>query len=297
MKPDLTSLWLIKIRVPDIARVSFENALEPFCLSLTSMLVDSNKTNGEWNIEGLFSSKNEKKPIEIELIKSAKYTNINPVPKPKYFYIKSRNWVEDNQTSFPPLYIGRYFIHGSHFEGIAPIASIKLELNAGSAFGSGKHPSTAGCLKALDFLARRNRFHRPLDMGCGSGILAIAIAKTWHVKVVACDIEKEATSVTSSNAEFNNVKKLILVRSGASYKTPVVAKGRPYDLITSNILARPLKAMSRDLVNALAPRGLAVLSGFLIRDSQFVIQAHQTNGLKLVKIIKIDDWATIILKR
>ena len=134
-------------------------------------------------------------------------------------------------------------------------------------------------------------------MGCGSGILALAIAKTWCVKVIACDIEKEAARVTSVNAEINNVKKLIYVRHGNSYKTPVVAKGRPYDLIVTNILARPLKAMSMELVQHLAPGGIAVISGLLQRDSQFVIQAHRINGLRLIKIIKIEDWVTIIMKR
>jgi ribosomal protein L11 methyltransferase len=297
MKPTPTYLWFIEVRVPNNARIAFERALDPFCLSITSIMVDSNKVNGEWDIEGISSSKDKKEAVHKEFKKVAKNIGIKPVPKPKFRLVAPRDWLAENQAEFPPLNISRYFIYGSHFEGLAPISSIKIRLNAGTAFGSGKHPSTAGCLMALGFLARRYQFQRPLDMGCGSGILALAIAKTWRVKVVACDIEEEAARVTTANAKLNNIEKLILVCTGASYKSPAVVQGRPYDLIATNILSRPLKAMSRDLATSLAPGGIVILSGLLKRDSRLVIQAHRINGLRLVQIIQIEDWVTIVMKR
>jgi ribosomal protein L11 methyltransferase len=297
MKPTPTNFWFIKVRVPNKVRVVFERALEPFCLSVTSIIVDSKNMNGNWDIEGISRNRDEVEAVQNEFKKVAKITGINPAPKPEFNLVTPRDWVAENQANFPPLIIGRYFIYGSHFKDLAPISSIKIRLNAGTAFGSGKHPSTAGCLKALDLLARRYRFQRPLDMGCGSGILALAIAKTWRVRVVACDIEEEAARVTTANAKLNNIKKLLLVCSGASYKSPTVVQGRPYDLIATNILSRPLKAMSRNLFNSLSPGGVAILSGLLRRDSKFVIQAHLINGLKLVQIIQIEDWVTIVMKR
>jgi ribosomal protein L11 methyltransferase len=200
-------------------------------------------------------------------------------------------------ANFPPLKIGRYFIHGSHFDGVVPNSLITLRLDAGTAFGSGEHPSTAGCLIALDWLARRYRIKRPLDMGCGSGILALAMAKTWRATVMACDIDDEARRVTIANATLNKVKKLIRVSTGPSYQAPVVVRGRPYDLIASNILSTPLKAMAGDLVTSLAPGGVTVLSGLLQRDSQLVIQAHRIRGLRLIRTILIGNWVTIVMGR
>lgn len=203
----------------------------------------------------------------------------------------------ENLTDFPPLSLGRYFIHGSHFDGLAPAGSVALRLDAGPAFGSGEHPSTAGCLMALDRLARERRFRHLLDMGCGSGILTLAMAKTWHAPVVACDIDDEAVRVTAANAGLNNVGKLVRARCGPSYRTPAVAKGETYDLIVANILARPLKAMAGDLRAVLAPGGVAVLSGLLKRDGRLVIAAHRVRGLRLIRTVLINDWITIVMGR
>ena len=127
-------------------------------------------------------------------------------------------------------------------------------------------------------LARERRFRRPLDMGCGSGILSLAMAKTWRAPVVACDIDDEAVRVTTANAARNGV-----------------ARGRPYDLIVANILARPLHAMAGELTRALAPGGIAVLSGLLMRDACFVIAPHRAHGLRLIRTLAIGDWVTLIL--
>jgi ribosomal protein L11 methyltransferase len=297
MTLDPACLWLIEIRVPNMARRYFETALGPFCMSLTTMLADPDKTDGDWNIGGFRSTPPNKKSLRQAIARAAKYIALNPVPKPKFSLVTPKDWLAENLANFPPLKIGRYFIYGSHFDGIAPTCSITLQLNAGTAFGSGEHPSTTGCLIAIDWLARQYHIKRPLDMGCGSGILAIAMAKTWRAMVVACDLDDEAVRVTAANARLNNVKKLIQVRTGPSYQTPIVVRGRPYDLIAANILARPLKAMAGHLVATLAPGGIAILSGLLRRDSQIVIQAHRIRGLRLIRTILIGDWVTIVMKR
>ena len=291
-----TCLWLIKIRVPNLARGAFEDALEPFCMTLTTMLVDPDKTDGAWNIEGFSSNPPDKEAFRQAFAKASKDVALKPVPKPKFYLVTPRDWLAENLANFPPLKIGRYFIYGTHFDGLVPTCSIALQLNAGTAFGSGEHPSTAGCLMAIDWLARRSRIKRPLDMGCGSGILAMAMAKTWRTPVVACDIDDEAARVTVANAKLNKIKQLIRVRTGPSYQTPMVVRSRPYDLIATNILSRPLKAMAGDLVTALAPGGIAILSGLLKRDSQLVIRAHRIRGLRLIRTILIGDWVTIVMR-
>lgn len=290
-------LWLIKVRVSGKTVRIFENALEPFCTALSTMLVDPDKKDETWDLKGYTDVVPDKELIQKALVKAAKYATVVPIPKPNYIQIKPKNWLSENLANFPPLKIGYYLICSSHSVQKNTASGIILQLNAGTAFGSGKHPSTAGCLIALSVLARKKYFKRPLDIGCGSGILALAIAKTWHRRVIACDIDKEAIRVTSANAKLNNVKKLISVCSGNLFKAHLVLKHRPYDLVVANILTRPLKAMSKDLTKYLKPGGVVILSGFLQRDSRSIIQKKIIHGLRLIQTININGWVTIIMRR
>ena len=296
MTPAPTFLWRIEVRVPGVAVDAFEAALEPFCMALSSMVADSDKPDGLWRIEGFSGADPDQWAIIRAFAKAAGDTGID-APMPKIDLVPPKDWVAENLTDFPPLIVGRYFIHGSHFDGLAPAGSLALRLDSGTAFGSGEHPSTAGCLMALDRLARERCFRRPLDMGCGSGILTLALAKTWRRPVVACDIDDEAVRVTAANAALNGVGGMVRAGCGASYRTPVVARGGPYDLIVANILARPLKDMAGDLRAALAPGGVAVLSGLFRRDGRMVIQAHRARGLRLIRTHLLSDWITIVMGR
>ena len=296
MTPAPTFLWRIEIRVPAQAVDAFEAALKPFCMALSSMMIDPDAPDGLWRVEGFSGADPDQWAILRAFAKAADDTGIDP-PKPKIDLVPPTDWVAKNLTDFPPLSLGRYFIHGSHFEGVPPAGSVAIQLDAGPAFGSGEHPSTAGCLLALDRLARERRFRRSLDMGCGSGILTLALAKTWRAPVVACDIDDEAVRVTAANAARNGVNQLVLARSGPSYQTPAVAKAKPYDLIVANILGRPLKEMAGDLAAVLAPKGVCVLSGLFRRDGRLVIQAHRARGLRLIRTVILSDWITIVMGR
>ena len=265
-------------------------------MALLTMLVDPDKPDGIWRVEGFTGAEPDQQALTHAFAKAAGNTGIVP-PVPKIDLVPPRDWVAENLADFPPVSVGRYFIHGSHFNGAPPAGSVALQLDAGSAFGSGEHPSTAGCLMALDRLARERRFRRPLDMGCGSGILTLALAKTWRAPVVACDIDDEAVRMTAANAARNGVTRMVRAWCGAGYRTPAVAKGGPYDLIVSNILARPLKDMAGDLVSTLAPGGVAVLSGLFRRDGRLVIAAHRGRGLWLICTIILSDWITIVMGR
>jgi ribosomal protein L11 methyltransferase len=292
--PTPTFLWRIEVRVPVAAMDVFETVLEPFCMAISTLRTDFEDDDREWRIEGFTDAEPDGQAITRAFTKAAREVGIEP-PRAKIDLVPPRDWVAENLADFPPLAVGRYFIHGSHFDGIAPAGSLALQLDAGPAFGSGEHPSTAGCLTALDQLARKRRFHRPLDMGCGSGILTLAIAKTWRAPVMACDIDDEAVRVTTANAAKNGVARLVRAAAGPSYQTPVVAQNGPYDLIVANILARPLRAMAGDLARALAPGGIAVIAGLLKRDARMVINPHRTHGLHLTRIIAIGDWVTIVM--
>jgi ribosomal protein L11 methyltransferase len=208
--------------------------------------------------------------------------------------LPERDWLAENRRAFPPLRIGGFFIHGSHWKGSAPAGAIAIEIDAATAFGTGEHPSTRGCLLALDSLARRRRFRRPLDIGTGSGVLAIAAAKRLRCRVLASDIDCAAVKVASHHVRRNGLLGQVRVVCAPGYRSRAV-RGSDYDLIFANILARPLALMARDLARAMAPGGVAVLAGLLRRQEALVLAAHRAQGLALKRRLVIDGWSTLIL--
>jgi ribosomal protein L11 methyltransferase len=209
--------------------------------------------------------------------------------------LADRDWLAENQLAFPPLRIGRFFIYGSHYPGGVPSGAIGIMLDAATAFGTGEHPSTHACLMALEGLAKRRRFRHPLDIGAGTGILAIAAAKLLQRRVLASDIDRDAVRVARHNASRNGVSSLVRVRQAAGYQDSAIRKSR-YDLVLSNILARPLALMARDLAGALAPGGRAVLSGLLRRQEPIVLAPHRRCGIVLERRLVIDRWSALVLR-
>jgi len=208
--------------------------------------------------------------------------------------LPARDWLAENQLAFPPLRIGRFFVYGSHYRDRVPAAAIGIEVDAATAFGTGEHPSTRACLIALESLARRHRFRCPVDIGTGTGILAIATAKLLRCKVLASDIDRGAVRVARHNVARNGVMGLVRVRGAAGYQDRALRKSR-YDLILSNILARPLALLASDLARAIAPGGRAVLSGLLCRQEPIVLAPHRSRGIVLERRLVIDGWSTLIL--
>lgn len=206
-----------------------------------------------------------------------------------------RDWLAENQLAFPPLRIGRFFVYGSHYLGNVPAGAIGIVLDAATAFGTGEHPSTRGCLIALEARARRRRIAAPLDIGTGTGILSIAAAKLLQRQVRASDIDPGSVAVARHNIARNGVASLVRVRRAPGYRG-CGWRRRQYDLILSNILARPLALLAADLARALAPGGRAVLSGLLRRQEPIVLAPHRGLGIVLERRIVIDGWSTLILR-
>ena len=209
--------------------------------------------------------------------------------------LPERDWLAENRRAFPPQRIGRFLIHGSHWHGPIPASSIPIEIDAATAFGTGEHASTRGCLLALEGLVRRGRFRRPLDIGTGSGILAIAAAKRLHRRIIAGDIDPEAVRVARHHARRNGLGGRIRTVRAAGYRSRVLRRS-DYDLILANILARPLALMARDLKRAIAPGGTAVLAGLLRRQEALVLAAHRAQGLSLERRLVIEGWSTLVLR-
>lgn len=250
---------------------------------------------GAWRVEGFAREKPARGPLLARLA-LAWLNRDAPLPEPRWEKLSPQDWVSLNQTSFPPLAVGRFFIHGSHFHGRQPPGRLALEIDAATAFGTGEHATTRGCLMALDAMAPRGPRH-VLDMGTGTGILAMAAAKRWRRRVVARDIDPESVRVAAHNARHNGVAGLIAVARSAGYRERGVGRHRPYDLVLSNILARPLERMARDLRHSLAPNGIAVLSGLLSHQEPGVLAAHRLLRLHLKQRIVIDGWSTLVVGR
>jgi len=276
--PTATFLWRIELRVPTQAIPHFEEALRPECMSVSAFVEGStDDPDAEWRVEGLTSAEPDARAVALRLAKAARAFGIE-TPKARIYLVPPRDWAAENMADFPA---GR----------------VAIQLDAGAAFGSGEHASTAACLMALDGLAKKRRFLKPLDLGCGSGILALAIAKTWRVRVLASDIDPIAVDVTTRNARVNGIGKFIRTACGPGYRSPGLARGAPYDLIAANILARPLVHMADDLKRHLVPGGVAIVSGLLERDGRWVIAAHRHFGLKLIDTITVDGWQTLLIAR
>jgi len=262
------------------------------------------REDAQWWVEGLFADPPPRSELAARLALIAGAAGLVE-PELIVARIPSKDWLKDNVASFKPLTAGRYYVHGDHVRGPFPAGKVRLCVNAATAFGSGEHASTYGCLLALDVLARRRTTMRTLhangrpaalDMGCGSGILALAMARTWPVDVLAADIDPEAVRVTAFNARINGVAGLQAVLADGCQSAAVRDNG-PYGLITANILARPLCAMARDLARLLAPGGHLILAGLLQRQEAMVLAAYRSQGLRLHRRFALRPWSTLMLHR
>lgn len=306
-------LWRVAVAVPAHAAVAFETVLEPFALSVSTYDPDpgSGRTPGKpapasWSgdiwlaeacvVEAICEEEPPAAAVRNALEAAASATGV-ALPEPRISTIEPRDWVAETQRSFPPMTVGRYHLRGSHVETPAPAGSIGIIMDAAAAFGTGEHETTKGCLLALDRLVRSMRPSRILDMGCGSGILAVAAALTWRRPVTASDIDPTAVAVAAANARVNRVAHLVRVSLSDGYRHPAVRAGAPYDLIFANILARPLTRMAPALASHLAPGGAAILSGLLWWQEAQVLSAHRVQGLSLERRVRLGDWTTLIVRR
>ncbi len=287
-RPHLLRVTLIVAQ--DLAPL-FEAALEAESLSVALVEED-----GQWRLEALVAADADLGALRARILIAAAAAAVE-APELAIEPVPETDWVAAVQASSPAIRAGRYHIHGSHLPPEAAGGVIDIEIDAGLAFGTGDHESTRGCLLALDGLAGRFDVGRALDMGCGSGLLAIAMAKSWGATVIATDIDPLAAAAARDNARQNRVADLIETVDGDGYGGDAVKRGAPYDLITANILAGPLIRMAPDLARHLAPHGVAVLAGLLARQEGAVIEAHRGVGLTLWRGIPLGDWRCLLFSR
>jgi len=207
------------------------------------------------------------------------------------------DWVRRSLEGLAPVAAGRFFIFGTHDRGRRRHGGISLEIDAGTAFGTGHHATTLGCLAALDQILKAETPRRILDVGCGTGVLALAAAKALHVKALASDIDPEAVRVAALNARCNAAAPFIHAIAAAGVNDRRIAAAAPYDLIFANILAGPLIALAPSLSRILARGGRVILSGLTRDQERAVAAAYRQPGLIRESRMEDGNWVTLTLRR
>ncbi len=207
------------------------------------------------------------------------------------------DWVTRSLEGLKPVRAGRFFVHGAHDRRKRHSGELAIEIEAGLAFGTGHHGTTAGCLEMLEQVVRRERPRNALDLGTGSAVLALALAKLAHISVLATDIDPVATKVATANARLNHVKALVETVTAPGFHHPIFAARGPFGLIIANILARPLMRLAPEMAGHVGLGGSIVLSGILDRQRDAVISAYVGQRFRHVRTLHREGWVTIHLKR
>ncbi|WP_439922613.1 50S ribosomal protein L11 methyltransferase [Nitrobacter sp. JJSN] len=210
--------------------------------------------------------------------------------------IAAKDWVEASLQGLAPVPAGRFIVHGRHDRARVPPNKLGIEIEAALAFGTGHHGTTRGCLLLLDHVLHSKMPRRVLDLGAGTGVLAIAAAKALRRKVLASDIDPRSTIVARENAALNGVGNLVESICATGFSAPPFRAHAPFDLVLANILANPLRQMAPAMATHLAPEAMVVLSGLLPHQTRGVIAAYRAQGLVLIQQMRIDGWCSLLMQ-
>lgn len=286
-------LECISLRVPAEVMETFEAALSSVCRAVSFY---HDEDADEWDLQGVKERGEYEDDLAAALMVAEMVSGFSP--EIARGLVPVGGWLARTQQAFPEQLIGaRFAIRGTHIEGPELPGRITITLDAGLAFGTGEHNSTRGCLVTLENLVKRHHPQRILDLGTGSGILAIAAAKLMHKNVLATDIDARAARVAKENAKLNGVADRIHAIQADGWSDPQITKAAPFDLVFANILARPLCAMAHQLAAHLAPGGVAILAGLLNTQVNWVVSCHRRAGLVLEKRLVDGAWSILTLRK
>ncbi|KEC59231.1 ribosomal protein L11 methyltransferase [Bartonella quintana JK 19] len=206
------------------------------------------------------------------------------------------DWVQKSLEELKPVYAGPFFLYGNHHRNDIPPDVLPIEIEANQAFGTGHHGTTVGCLEMIAKVMQNENPQNALDLGTGSGILAIGIAMLKPISVLASDIDPIAIRIAQHNIELNGVKKYITAVTAKSFNHDEIISRAPFDLIVANILANPLIELMQEMVQALQKGGSLILSGILEEQHAHVLETYIKQGLKHIETYHRQGWVTIHLK-
>ncbi|MER2519595.1 MAG: 50S ribosomal protein L11 methyltransferase [Bdellovibrionales bacterium] len=291
-------LWILSFSAPSDAAQTLADSLEETALSVTVL---APPREAEAQVEALFQDEPDKAEWTARLAILAALQG-REAPTIAIAQTPPLDWLKKVAEDFPPLRIARWTIHGAQHRAAVPNRLNALQIDATNAFGTGEHPTTRGCLIMLNKLLKRqghaNRKIALLDMGCGSGILAMALLKARrnsHATGIDCD--DDSVRIARNNARANGLSKRLTVEKGRGYRPRKVKASALYDLAMANIFAGPLAHMAKDLKNHLRPGGYAILSGLLNHQANKVLAAHRLQRLRLAKRLTLGEWTVLVLKR
>jgi ribosomal protein L11 methyltransferase len=251
------------------------------------------RSDGRWDVTVHFAE-----PPDQERITSlvALATDDEIAQKIVFDTIAAKDWVKASLEGLVPVAAGRFIVHGQHDRAHVPPNKLGIEIEAALAFGTGHHGTTRGCLLLLDQVLRSKMPRRVLDLGSGTGVLAIAAAKALRRKVLASDIDPRSAIVAHENALLNGVGDLVISICATGFSAPQFRSRAPFDLVMANILANPLRQLAPPMAAHLAPEAMIILSGLLPHQTRSVVGTYRTQGLVLIRQIRIDGWCSLLMQ-
>jgi ribosomal protein L11 methyltransferase len=289
-------LWRASFLAPAEAMPELLEPLEDLATSVSIFEdeVDEEARTTRWRVDLLFDREPEHAAIEADLAGICAPFGFAPGPL-TIDVLPEEEWLRAAAIQAEPVRVGRFLVHGAAARDRLQPGQLSVQVEAGLAFGSGEHATTQACLEALDRLAGR-RLAPVLDLGCGSGVLAIAAARLWRGRVLAVDNDPVAVRVAARNIAASGLSGRIRTAVSEGWSAGIVRRGGPYGLVLANILADPLIEMAPRLARHLLPRGVAVLSGFIGRDLERVLEAHRREGLRELFRIDRAPWMALVLE-
>ena len=288
---DAIAGWFVEFDVPIDSVLAFAEVFDGIAVSVATVEVEAER---RWRVEAFLRQEPDRAALSVAVALVAAAGGW-PVPDLAVRAEPVADWVQATYRRFPPFKVGRFYIHGRHARQPAPASAIPLVIEAAVAFGSGEHGSTSGCLLALDRLIPRLKRPRVLDLGCGSGILAIAAAKALRVRAIGADNDPVAVRTAVENGRINGLGRKLTGVVGPGFRSPLLAG--PFDLVFANILAKPLMRLAKPMAARLAPGGRAILAGLLRDQERLVLQAYRCRALALERRVRRGDWTTLVVKR
>lgn len=261
---------------------------DPMLEGATYSILEEDEDRGVWRIDAFPTTDDEATGIAAAL---RAHGGLEVVVEK----LADADWLAMSLSGLPPVEAGRFFVYGAHDQGKVPEGRVTLKIDAGAAFGTGHHGTTVGCLEAFDRLLETETFHKVLDVGCGTGVLAIAAAKTGSPVAVGTDIDEPSARIANENAEINGATCEFYFADGLG--DPRIAQHLPYDLVFANILAAPLVELAPEIGAALRPGGVAILSGLLRTQEERVLAAYLPLGFVVEQTIHHDAWSALQLRK
>ena len=247
---------------------------------------------GRWDITVHFAQAPDEKAIRSLVTTAAGEEVAGSIT---FETVEARDWVKATLEELVPIHAGRFVVHGRHDRANVPPNKIGIEIEAALAFGTGHHGTTRGCLLLLDEVLKAHRPRRVLDLGTGTGVLAIAAAKALRTRILASDIDPLSVRLAAENARLNGAGDLVETITASGFLAPSFKRRAPFDLVLANILANPLRQMATPMSRHLASGALVILSGLLTPQAGAVIASYRARGLVVRRHIRIEGWSSLLL--